>query len=157
MTNPIIRRLIVFAGALAASIPGVALAADRQPLRFVDVFLHAAATPKLIMIALAAAAIGAVIVAAAKLVRAGSLAGGSVFVSALRFGGPAAGIFGGAYTALNMALGLANVTPTPPLSVLAPGFAEIAVDVGLGFAVGVLAIVLNTLIEARIDRQVLAA
>ncbi len=126
------------------------------PLHLGDVVLHAAVLPKLIMLALVAAALAALVIAGTKLARGHRLEGGSAFVSGLRFGGPIAGILGGAYGAVNMSLGLANIAYEPTLKVLAPGFAEIALLVGLGFAAGVVAVVLNWALEARIDRQVLS-
>jgi len=153
MPNRVFRPLLpaILAAVFA---PGVASAA---PLGFGDVLLHAAVAPKLIMLALAASAIAALLITGAKLARGHGLAGGSAFVSGLRFGGPIAGILGGAYGAVNMSLGLANIAYQPTLKVLAPGFAEITLLIGLGFAVGVVAVVLNWALEARIDRQVLSA
>jgi len=152
MPNPIHRPLpIAVLGACV--IPGAAMAA--APMHVGDVFVNAAVVPKLIMAALVVSAVAAVVVATGKLLRGERLAGGSVFVAGLRFGGPAAGVLGAAYTLTNMAIGVANVPYEPTLKALAPGIAEIAVLLGLGFAAGVIAAIMNWALEARIDRQVL--
>lgn len=131
--------------------------ANAAALTLPSIFMNAAPLQKLVMLGIAASAVAALVVAGRKLAAGSKLAGGSAFVSGLRLGAPIAGVLGGAYAAINMSLGIANVPYTPTLKVLAPGFAEIAALVGLGFLVGVLAVVLNWAIEARIDRQVLAS
>ncbi len=145
------------AGALALGAALIPAAASATPLRIGDVLMNAAPLPKLIMLALAIATLVALVVTAGKLVRGRRLEGGSAFVSGLRLGGPIAGLLGAAYGAANISLGIANVPFEPTLKVLAPGFAEIAVMIGLGFAVGALAVIMHWALEARIDRQVLSA
>jgi hypothetical protein len=143
-------RLALAAGLLAA--PSLARAAALGPG---DIFLHAAPLQKAIMLGLLAATVAGIAVSVSKLAAGPRLAGGSAFVSGLRIGGPVAGILGGAYAALRMSIGIAAVPYAPTLKVLAPGFAEVAALVALGFLVGATAVVLNWAIEARIDRQVL--
>jgi hypothetical protein len=134
------------------SIPAIARAAGLGPA---DIFVNAAPLPKALMIGLLAAMLAGVVVAVRKLASGPRLAGGSAFIAGLRVGGPLAGILGGAYAALRMSIGIANVSYEPTLKMLAPGFAEVAALVVLGFLAGVVAIVLNWAIEARIDREVL--
>jgi hypothetical protein len=42
------------------------------------------------------------------------------------------------------------------MTVLAPGLAEVALLLGLGFVTGAVALAFNWAVEARIDRQVLS-
>ena len=61
----------------------------------------------------------------------------------------------GGYGVLNMCIGLANVSPTPSISVLAHGWAEAMLLVVLGFLTGMVAVIANWAVESRIDRAVL--
>jgi hypothetical protein len=144
-------RHVALAAALL-SMPTVAGAASLGPG---DIFADAAPLPKALMLGLLVAMLAGVVVAVRKLASGPRLAGGSAFISGLRMGGPIAGILGGAYAALRMSLGIANVPYEPTLKVLAPGFAEVSALVALGFLAGAVAVVLNWAIEARIDREVL--
>jgi len=145
-------RLALAAAVLSA--PGLAHAAALSPG---EIFANAAPMQKAIVIGLIGATLVGVAVALLKLASGRRLAGGSAFVSGLRLGGPIAGALGGAYAALQMSLGIANVAYAPTLKVLAPGFAEAAALVALGCLSGAIAVVLNWSIEARIDRQVLGS
>lgn len=143
-------RTILTALSLAA-LPALAAAAALTPAL---VFMDAALFPKLIMLGLIGAVIATVAICARKL-SAGSLAGGSAFVSGLRLGGPLAGALGASYTALNSALGMANVAYEVTLKILAPGFAEAVLLLGLGLFAGAVAVIGHWALEARIDRDVL--
>jgi len=123
----------------------------------VEVFALAGPVPKLIVIALLAAVAAAVIVLVLKLQDGKRLPGGSAFLSGLRLGGPILGGFGACLSLLNMTLGYANVPGDLPLKVLAPGFAEAFLMVGLGFLAGVVAVIANWAVESRIDHSVLRA
>ena len=147
LSKPLPLALVVLAA------PGIAGATGLEPT---DIFANAAPLQKLIMLGLLGATVACVIVGVRKLASGPGLAGGSAFISGLRLGGPIAGVLGGAYAALQMSLGIANVPYTPTLKVLAPGFAEAAAIVALGFLAGAIAVGLNWSIEARIDRQVLS-
>ena len=136
----------------ALLIPGVAHAAD---LSLPAVFGNAAPLQKLVILGLLAATVASVVVSTRKLTSR-HLDGGSAFVSGLRFGGPIAGVFGAAYAALKMSVGIATIPTAPTLKVLAPGFAEVATLVAIGFCSGIVAVALNWAIQARIDREVLA-
>ena len=141
--------------ALAAALltPDLALAAVPDPLTPALVFAHSAPFQKLIVLTLAAAIVATVAITAVKLTR-GRLSGGSAFISGLRLGGPLLGMLGAAYSALNSALGVANVNPSN-LNVLAPGIAESLLVFGLGVLAGFIAVVGHGAIEARIDHAVL--
>jgi hypothetical protein len=146
-------RLTLVAFAVAAA-PAVVYAAPLTPAL---VFVDAAPLAKFIMLALAFATVAAVIICSRKLMAGPALVGGSAFLSCLRLGGPLAGALGASYTLLNMTLGLSNVPQTPPMQVLAPGFAEAVLLIGLGFCAGAFAAVCHWAVEARIDRAVLKA
>ena len=147
-----LRRLALAAAVLFA--PGMAHAAALSPA---EIFANAAPLQKAIMIGLIGATLAGAGVALMKLASGPRLTGGSAFVSGLRLGGPITGILGGAYAALRMSLGVANIAYEPTLKILAPGFAEAAALVALGCLSGAVAVILNWSIEARIDRQVLGA
>lgn len=132
--------------------PGMAHAA---PLTLGGVFTDAAVAMKLIMLVLLVATAAAVIVGAAKLRSGKTLNGGSAFLSALRLGGPLLGLLGASYVALQMLLGVANSPEPVPARVLAPGYAELVLLIGLGLLAGAVAVVFHWAVEARIDRQVL--
>ena len=118
---------------------------------------HAPPVVLALILALGGLIVGAVIIAGLKLTSGPHLSGGSAFLSNLRWGGPMLGGLGAAYGALNMAIGISNQPGDVPLHTLAPGLAEIALMLGLGFLCGVTAVIANAAVEARIDRAVLRA
>ncbi len=132
--------------------PVVAFAA---PLNGVGVFENATAIVKLIIVGLVVSTLAAAIVCGMKLASGSRLSGGSAYLSGLRIGGPLAGFVGAAYGAMNMAIGLANVTAPVPVSVLAHGAAEVLMLIFLGLVSGSVAVIANWAVEARIDRAVL--
>ena len=142
--------LILLVASLAT--PASALAG---PMTVADVFSNATPFVKVIMLALILATLAALVVCAVKLMSGPSLSGGSAFLSGLRMGGPIAGVLGAAYGVLNMCIGISNVPVTPTLKVLAPGFAEAVLMLGLGMFAGVVAVIANWAVEARVDRAVL--
>jgi hypothetical protein len=137
---------------LALALPAAATA---EPLTPAAIIQNAAPLVKLDMLGLALAAVAAVAICAMKLASGPRLTGGSAFLSGLRLGGPLAGLLGAAYGGVNMALGVANLPVTPPMRVLAPGFAEAMTMILLGLIVGFIAVMTNWAVEARIDRAVL--
>jgi hypothetical protein len=143
---------LAFTAASMAALPALALAAPLTPAL---VFMDAAPFPQAIMLGLIGAVIATSVICAKKLMSGPHLAGGSAFVSGLRLGGPLAGALGASYTALSSALGMANVTYEVTLKILAPGFAEAVLLVGLGLFAGAVAVVGHWALEARIDRDVL--
>ena len=146
------RRLGAMLGVTAVGWPAVVHAA---PLTLGGVFADAAVTMKLIMVLLLVATVAAVVVGAIKLRGGNALNGGSAFLSALRLGGPLLGLLGASYVALQMLLGVANSPEPVPARVLAPGYAELVLLIGLGLLAGAVAVVFHWAVEARIDRQVL--
>jgi hypothetical protein len=143
---------LAFTAVSLAALPALALAAPLTPgLVFVD----AAPFPKLIMLGLIGTVIATLVICGRKLSAGPHLAGGSAFVSGLRLGGPLAGALGASYTALNSALGMANVSYEVTLKILAPGFAEAVLLLGLGLFAGAVAVIGHWALEARIDRDVL--
>jgi biopolymer transport protein ExbB/TolQ len=129
---------------------------QRAPTTLLSVFGEATPVVQLVMLALVLLTAAAVAVCLAKLRPGAPLAGGSAFLSNLRWGGPMTGLLGAAYGVLNMLIGLANHDAVP-MRVLAPGFAEVVVLIGLGLICGIVATIGNGAVEARIDRTVLRA
>ena len=144
-----INRLALIAAGLL--LPGMARAAALTPA---EIFANAAPVQKLIILGIVVATLAGIVVRALKLAPGRTISGGSAFISGLRLGGPIAGLLGGAFAALQMSLGVANMTYASTLKVLAPGFAEVAAVIALGLLSGAIAVALNWSIEARIDRQV---
>ncbi|HXU99666.1 MAG TPA: hypothetical protein VG166_04135 [Caulobacteraceae bacterium] len=125
------------------------------PLTPWTVFELAAPLQQGLMVALALAMAAAAFVLATKLRGGRRLDGGSAYLSGLRLGGPIIGALGAAFSLLNMTLGYASVPGDLPLKVLAPGFAEAFLQIGLGCLAGVVAVGAHWAVESRIDRQVL--
>jgi biopolymer transport protein ExbB/TolQ len=121
----------------------------------IDVFQFAGPLQKAVVIALLAAMAAAVVVLAVKLASGKKLDGGSAFLSSLRLGGPILGGLGACWSLFNMTLGYAGVPGDPSPKIMAPGFAEAFLQVGLGFLVGVVAVLCHWAVTSRIDRQVL--
>ena len=140
-------------GAVASLIPGIALAQTR--ITPAVVFADAAPPMKLIMALLLVAALAAIVVTVLKVLSGPRLTGGSSYLQALRLGGPLIGLLGAAYNGLMINIGIANSANPPPYAVLAPGVAEAAFIFVLGLIAGVVAVICNWIIEARIDRVVL--
>ena len=145
--------LLALAGA-ALLAPAAAHAAALDPGA---VFANAAPLQKVVILGLAAATLAAAAIAARKMAAGPRLSGGSAFISALRFGAPVAGVFGGAFALFRLSLGIANVQAAPTLKMLAPGLAEAASIAALGFLCGLVAVALHWAIEARLDREILKA
>lgn len=144
---------LISIGAAASLIPGLAFASPK--LTPVVVFLDAAMPMQLIMLLLVAAAVGAVVIAARKVLSGPSLSGGSTYLQALRLGGPLIGLLGAAYNVMVGNMAIANIGEQPPYHVLAPGVAEASFLFVLGLIAGVVAVICNWVVEARIDRAVL--
>jgi hypothetical protein len=145
-------RLITI-GAAASLIPGFALA--QAKITPAVVFADAAPPMQLIMVLLLVAALAAIVVAVRKVLSGPRLTGGSTYLQALRLGGPLIGLLGAAYNGLMINIGIANSANPPPYEVLAPGVAEAAFIFVLGLIAGVVAVICNWIVEARIDRAVL--
>jgi hypothetical protein len=121
-----------------------------------EVFLYSNNFMKLIMLMLIAATIAAVVVAGIKLASGPRLTGGSAFLSALRLGGPLISLLGATYIALTCFMAVAQVGETS-LAIWAPAIAEATLLLLLGLLSGVVAVIANWAVEARIDRALLRA
>ncbi|MFO1015187.1 MAG: MotA/TolQ/ExbB proton channel family protein [Caulobacteraceae bacterium] len=154
MSKSLIRPAAAKAALLAAFIAAPA-AAHAEPLTVGGVFAHAAIPVQFVMLLLIGLTIAAIVIAVLKGREGPRVAGGSAFLSSLRAGGPLLGAFGAGYGLLNSCLGLANMAQTPSIQVLAHGFAEMAFTLLLGIFCGVVAVIANWSVEARIDRAVL--
>lgn len=121
-----------------------------------SIFIDAAVPIKIVMILLAVAMIGAVVVAVRK-ATAKDVTGGSAYLSALRMGGPLLGLLGATLNGLWSFIGIASIGKAMPLEVYAPGLAEAAFVLSLGLLSGVVAVICNWAVEARIDHAVLKA
>ena len=121
------------------------------------VFELAGPIGKLVVIVLLVSIVAALAVLAVKMAGGRRLSGGSAFLSGLRFGAPIIGILGACNSLLSMTLGVANAPVTVTLKMMAPGFAEAFLQVGLGFLAGAVAVFAHWAVESRIDRQVLSA
>ena len=140
----------------------LALAGLSSPARAAEgltpasILVDAAVPIKLMILALAASLIAAIVVTIRKTV-ARDVGGGSAYLSALRLGGPLLGLLGATLNALWSFIGIASIGKSLPLAVFAPGLAEAALVLSLGLLVGVVAVICNWVVEARIDRAVLRA
>ncbi|WP_122465762.1 MotA/TolQ/ExbB proton channel family protein [Brevundimonas sp.] len=120
-----------------------------------DILLNADPTMKLMMLLLIAASLAAIGLTVRKLMTDQTLTGGSTFLQALRLGGPLIGLLGAAYNVLIINIAIANIGEQPSYPVLAPGIAEGALLFVLGLIAGLIAVICNWIVEARIDRAVL--
>ena len=143
---------LVGVGAFTLSAP--ALAADNLTLS--SVLVSSVLPIKVIVAALIVSAVAALVIAGRKLSEP-DLTGGSAYISALRLGAPLAGLAGAAMNAFWAFSGIASVGKSMPFAVFAPSLAEASLVLLLGLIVGVVAVVCQWTIEARIDRTVLKA
>lgn len=120
-----------------------------------DIFWNASPTMKGLMFVLIVAALAAIAVTVRKVLSGPRLTGGSAFLQALRLGGPLIGLLGAAYNILIINIAIANIGQQPSYPVLAPGVAEAIFLFVLGLVTGVVAVICNWIVEARIDRAVL--
>ena len=128
-------------------------AADR--LNLAGVYANASIAMKLVLWGLTAAVIAAVVVWAVQALRlsqrrSDGVAGGVAYLSAQAAAAPLFGLFGVAYALLSGFIGIANVRPTPNLTVLAPGLAEASLSLGLGLLAAAIAVVGHRHLKARL-------
>lgn len=145
---PALRRFTL--GAAIALVPGAASAMTPT-----DIFWNADLTMKGLMLVLFVSALAAIVITAGKVRSGPRLTGGSAFLRTLRLGAPLIGLLGAAYNVLMINIAIANIGQQPSYPVLAPGIAEAIFLFLLGLATGVVAVVCNWIVEARIDRAVL--
>jgi hypothetical protein len=159
--------LIAFASpafAAVGDLPLTVVPAD-QRLTLLRVLADAKPVVQVVLAGLVLALAAALLLWLLQLVRIGrrrsdGAAGVMAFLSALGAAGPLIGLFGAAYGLLDMFIGVANVRPTPSLSILAPGLAEAALCVCLGLLAAAVAVIAQRHLKARLyasERQAAAA
>jgi len=155
------RRSLPLLVSLSAPLAAPALAQDAaytvvppaERLTLGDVFADAAPLNQAIMAGLLVAAVVAVVLWAMRLTRKVDVTGSSLtYFRALKGAGPLLGLLGASYTLLGGFLGLANTRPTPPMSVLAPGYAEATLEVAIGLFAATVAVLCERHLEGRIRR-----
>ena len=118
-----------------------------------DVFADAALANQAIMAGLLIATAAAVVLWAVRLSRKVDVTGSSLtYFRALKGAGPLLGLLGASYTLLGGFMGLANTRPSPPMNVLAPGFAEATLEVAIGLFAATVAVLCERHLEGRIRR-----
>ncbi|MFC3079410.1 MotA/TolQ/ExbB proton channel family protein [Phenylobacterium terrae] len=150
------RLALASAAALLAASPAAAQQAVQNPLTLGGVFADAAIEVQLVMAGLIAATLAAIVVWALELarIRKGRLENTparQAFLKAVAGAAPLFGLAAGAYTLLMSSLALANLRPTPPLAMIAPGFAEVLLSVFLGLFASAVATTLRRHLEGRVD------
>ncbi|RAK56537.1 MotA/TolQ/ExbB proton channel family protein [Phenylobacterium deserti] len=124
-----------------------------ERLTMSDVFADAAPANQAIMAGLLIATVAAVVLWAIRLTRKVDVTGSSLtYFRALKGVGPLLGLLGASYTLLGGFMGLANSRPTPPMSVLAPGYAEATLEVGIGLFAATVAVLCERHLEGRMRR-----
>lgn len=109
-------------------------------LTLIDIFAHAQPVVQVFMFLMF------VLLIAAVAVWAGQLSGrrgarGETVLSSVLVAAPLLGLTAAAYGLLDMSIGIANVSPEPNLTILAPGFAEASLCILLGLLAASLAAV----------------
>ena len=128
-------------------------ATDR--LTLIGVFADAGPVMKVVLFGLVLVSLAAVAVWVMQLARAGQrrsegLAAAAAWLSGVASAAPLIGFFGASYAALNGFIGISNVRPTPSLTVLAPGFAEASLSIGLGLLAAAIATIGARHLQARL-------
>lgn len=137
--------------------PGYTVVPASERLTVAGVFANASLEVQLMLALLIAGAVAALVVWGLSL---GKVGGGDAkaVASALgrlkmvRSGATPLGFLTASYVLFAGFLGIANVRPTPTLTIMAPGFAEATLAVMLGLLASVLAVVCERHLEARIRR-----
>lgn len=153
-------------GLAASSAPGLAFAQPDAGYALVPaserltvgrVFADASLEVQLMLALLIAGAAGALVVWGLSL---GKVGGGDAKAVAtalgrlkiVRSGAAPLGFLTASYVLFAGFLGIANVRPTPTLTIMAPGFAEATLAVMLGLLASALAVICERHLEARIRR-----
>ena len=111
-----------------------------QRLNVLKVFAHAQPVVQVLLFLLMVLLFAAVVVWVGQLApgrRASSR--GEAVLSAILVAAPLFGLTAAAYGLLDMSIGIANVRPSPDLTILAPGFAEASLCILLGLLAAALA------------------
>jgi hypothetical protein len=119
------------------------------------VFAHASMPMKVVVWGLAAVVLAAVATWLVQVVhirqgRSDGATGAISYLSAQAAAAPMFGLFGMAYALMNGFIGIANVRPTPSLTVLAPGLAEASLSLGLGLLAAAIAVVGERHLQAKL-------
>lgn len=148
MLRALLLSFLVFAGAVTPAI-------GMPRLGFTTLVMLSHPLLKLLMLAVVIATLVAIVICIRKLMAGANLVGGSAFVKALRLGGPLLGLLGASYAAMNIFIGLASFSePVNPV-IFMPAVAEAFAVLIVGLVSGVVAVIANWAIEARIDKEVL--
>lgn len=137
--------------------PGYTVVPAAERLTFARVIADASPQVQVLMSVMAAAAVGSVVVWAMSLGKVGrgdapSVAGALGRLKIVRSGAAPLGFLTAAYVLFCSFLGIANVRPTPTLTIMAPGFAEATLAVMLGLLATVVAVICERHLEARVRR-----
>lgn len=157
--------LILTAGALTGApalafgqpATGYAVVPPAERLTFGRVIADASGEVQTMMALMAAGAVAAVIVWGLSLGKVGrgdarGAAGGLGRLKIVRSAAAPLGFLTAAYVLFCGFLGIANVRPTPTLTILAPGFAEATLAIMLGLLASAVAVICERHLEARIRR-----
>ncbi len=155
----------VLCGLVASGFAGTAMAQDvaytlvppAERLGLADVFADASVEVKAVMVLLVVGAAASVTLWAVTLGKVGradtkALAGALGWLRIIRSSGVLLGVLAASFILLSSFLGVANVRPTPSLTVMAPGFAEACLAVMLGLLASTVAVICERHLEARIRR-----
>jgi biopolymer transport protein ExbB/TolQ len=126
-----------------------------ERITLTDVFAHASLPMQVLLTGLLAATLAAVVVWFLQLGklsrrRSDGVAGAIAYLSALAASAPLIGLFGVGWAMLACSIGIANVRPTPTLTVLAPAFAEASLSICLGLLAAAVAAIAHRHLKARI-------
>ena len=126
-----------------------------ERLTFVRVFFDADIVMQTLMAGLALSAVIAVVVWVVQIARLGKrrsagFEGAVAYLTALSAAGPMIGFFGSAYATFASFLGVANVRPTPSLTILAPGYAEALLAAMLGLLAAAIAVIGRQHLKAKL-------
>ena len=129
--------------------------AGAPQLGFFQLLMFSHPLQKLIMFLIVAATVAAIAISIRKLAQGNKLVGGSAFVSGLRLGGPLLGLLGASYATMNIFVALSGFNEMVNPVILMPAIAEAFAVLIVGLISGVIAVIANWAIEARIDKEVL--
>ena len=134
---------------------GYSLVPPGERLTFGGVIAHASPEVQILMALMAAGAAGAVAVWAMSLGKVGqgdakAVAGALGRLKIVRSGAAPLGFLTGAYVLFCGFLGIANVRPTPTLTIMAPGFAEATLAIMLGLLASAVAVICERHLEGRV-------
>ncbi|MDB5419534.1 MAG: hypothetical protein JWP50_2953 [Phenylobacterium sp.] len=110
-----------------------------QRLNLLAILAHAKPVVQVFLFLLIVLLIASVVVWIGQLAQGKRAAVGDDMLSAVLISAPLFGLTAAAYNLLDMSIGIANVRPTPDMTILAPGFAEASLCILLGLLAASLA------------------